>query len=701
MTTTSVETGSRGGLRIGVQKVGTFLSGMIMPNIPALIAWGILTAFVIDVGWTPNAALATMVGPMIHYLLPILIAAQAGRMIYETRGAVVSAIAVFGVIAGSDFIIDSFNAALPEGEAPLGQVHMFIGAMIMGPLAAWVMKQLDRLWEGKVKAGFEMLVSMFSAGIAGFFLGVAGFYLLAPVINWIMSVLGGAVGWLVENGLLPLTSILIEPAKVFFLNNAINHGVLTPLGLAQTDEAGKSILFLLEANPGPGLGVLLAFTFFGVGAARATAPGAAIIQFFGGIHEVYFPYVLMKPALLLAVIAGGATGVTTNVIFQSGLRAPAAPGSIIAVLFQTASDSYLGVILSVILSAAVTFAIAALILLSSRKRDLAAEAAGGDGFAAAVAQTQANKGRSSAALSGLAGAGAGAGTATLTAPARAIERVVFACDAGMGSSAMGASVLRNKFKAAGIADVNVTNKAIAALDGHADLVITQQQLTDRARQREQSAVHVSVDNFMNAPQYDEVVQLVLQQRAADDVDAAPQDVPPAPDGISGADAPATRAEARAAAAAVESGSSADDGVLTQGSVRIHAGSVSRDEAIREAADMLEAAGAVTGRYYDAMLTREQTVSTFMGNELAIPHGTNDAKDAVLESALTVVRYDGGIDWEGDQVTFVVGIAGRGDEHLGLLQNVALLFSDEEQVEQLKKAETPEELYALLRAVNEG
>ncbi|MEL5992091.1 PTS mannitol transporter subunit IICBA [Microbacterium phosphatis] len=697
MTTTSAAAEPKtrgGGLRVGIQKVGTFMSGMIMPNIPALIAWGILTAFVIDVGWTPNAALATMVSPMIHYLLPILIAVQAGRMVYQDRGAVVSAIAVFGVIAGSDFLIAEFNAALPEGESPLGQVHMFIGAMIMGPLAAWIMKHLDRLWEGRIRAGFEMLVNMFSAGIAGFGLGVLGFYVLAPIINWFMSILSGAVGWLVENGLLPLTSILIEPAKVFFLNNAINHGVLTPLGLAESESAGKSILFLLEANPGPGLGVLLAFTFFGVGAARATAPGAAIIQFLGGIHEVYFPYVLMKPALLLAVIAGGATGVTTNVLFQSGLRAPAAPGSIIAVLFQTANDSYVGVILSVILSAAVTFAVATPILLASRKRDLAADAAGGDSFSAAVAQTAANKGKSSSALSGL----AAGGVATL-APARAVQKVVFACDAGMGSSAMGASVLRNKFKAAGITDIDVTNKAIANLNGSADLVITQQQLTDRAKQRATSALHVSVDNFMNSPKYDEVVDMVLQQRAASSVDAAAQPVPPAPDGVGGA--PATRAEARAAAVAeTEHGIGDGDRVLTPGNVRIHSGSVSRDEAIREAATLLESAGAVTGAYYDAMLAREETVSTFMGNELAIPHGTNEAKEAILGSALTIVRYDGGVDWDGDDVTFVVGIAGKGDEHLTLLQNVALLFSDDEQVEQLKKAETPEELYALFKAVNE-
>ncbi|MCU1419821.1 MAG: mannitol transporter subunit [Mycetocola sp.] len=491
---------TRGGARVGVQKVGTFLSGMIMPNIPALIAWGIITAFFIPDGWTPNEGLATLVGPTIHYLLPLLIANTGGRMIYDTRGGVVGTVATMGVIAGSDYLIGQFNAAQPEGAAPLGQVHMFIGAMIMGPLAAWVMKRLDALWAGKVKAGFEMLVDMFSAGILAFVMAVVGFFALAPVINWIMDVIGSAVGWLVETGLLPLTSILIEPAKVFFLNNAINHGVLTPLGVTEAAESGKSILFLLEANPGPGLGLLLAFSVFGIGMARASAPGAAIIQFFGGIHEIYFPYVLMKPLLILAVIGGGMTGVATNAVFQTGLRAPAAPGSIIAVLAQTATDSYLGVILSVILSTVVTFAIAAVILRASRKRDL--ENGGGD-LTAAVAQTEANKGKSSSVLSSLGGTG--------TATQARIGNVVFACDAGMGSSAMGASVLRNKLKKAGIEGVTVTNKSIANLDDSAELVITHQDLTARARDKASSAVHVSVDNFMNSPKYDEVVDILKNQ----------------------------------------------------------------------------------------------------------------------------------------------------------------------------------------------
>jgi len=539
MTTASHPTTGANRARVGVQRFGTFLSGMIMPNIPALIAWGIFTAFFIDVGWTPNADLATIVGPFIHYLLPLIIAYTGGYMVYKQRGGVVATIATMGAIAGSDLLIAQFNAqALQEwlaaGNAAdefraLGQIHMFIGAMIMAPIAGYTMKWLDSLWEGKIKAGFEMLVNMFSAGIWGFVLAIVGFYPIAWLVNGIMNILSTAVNWLVETGLLPLTSIIIEPAKVFFLNNAINHGVLTPLGTQEATETGKSILFLLEANPGPGVGLLLAFTFFGLGAARASAPGAAVIQFFGGIHEVYFPYALMKPVLIVALIAGGMTGVTTNMLLGGALRAPAAPGSIIAVLLQTAPGAYVAVILSVILSAAVTFVIAAIILRASRKKDLAAEAAGSADFAAAIAATEANKGKASDALSGLrSGVASNAGvagdqvpihadlaadaTATGTAGAtRPIKSIVFACDAGMGSSAMGASVLRSKVKKAGIEDVTVVNKAIANLDGSEDLVITQQQLTDRARTQTPSALHVSVDNFMNSPKYDEVVDLVVEQ----------------------------------------------------------------------------------------------------------------------------------------------------------------------------------------------
>jgi PTS system mannitol-specific IIC component len=499
--------------RVGVQRFGTYLSGMIMPNIPALIAWGIFTAFFIEAGFTPNADLSTIVGPFIHYLLPIIIAYTGGNIVYGIRGGVVASIATMGAIAGSDLLIARVNADLPA-DNQLGEVHMFIGAMIMAPLAAYTMKWLDSLWEGKIKAGFEMLVNMFSAGIWGFVMAIVGFYPIAWMVNGLMTMLSNAVNWLVEMNLLPLTSIVIEPAKVLFLNNAINHGVLTPLGIQQAADEGSSILFLLEANPGPGLGLLLAFAFFGLGAARASAPGAALIQFVGGIHEVYFPYALMKPVTILALIAGGMTGVTTNMLLGGALRAPAAPGSILAILAQTATGAYFAVILSVVLSATVTFLIAGIILRASRKRDLAAMGATDDAFGAAITQTEAAKGKSSDALGGLRGGAAtqaGGGIEPASVAEREIKSIVFACDAGMGSSAMGASVLRNKMKKAGIDDVTVVNKAIANLDASADVVITQNQLTDRAKAQAPGAFHVSVDNFMNSPKYEEVVDMVREQ----------------------------------------------------------------------------------------------------------------------------------------------------------------------------------------------
>ena len=662
--------------RVALQKVGTSLSNMVMPNIPALIAWGILTAFVIPKGWTPNEPLASVVDPMIHYLLPLLIANTGGRMVYEARGAVVGVIATMGVIAGSDWLIAQENARLLEQwvaagnsaaeYSELGQVHMFIGAMIMAPLAAWIMKKLDRLWQDHITAGFEMLVNMFSAGIIGFALLVAGFFGLARLVNGLMALLSDGVAALVDAHLLPLVSILIEPAKVFFLNNAINHGVLTPLGLDQAGADGKSILFLLESNPGPGVGILLAFTFFGRGAARASAPGAAIIQFFGGIHEIYFPYVLMKPLLLVAAIGGGMAGVLINMLFGTGLVAPASPGSVFMIFGVAARDSYLGIALAIAGAAAVSFALSALFLKIGKQDD-------GD-IGAATAKMEQMKGKKSSVAGALTGAGAGAAAASgHTGP---IGRIVFACDAGMGSSAMGATVLRKKVRAAGFDDIEVTNKAISSLDDEWDVVVTQKELTDRARQRTGSAVHVSVDQFMNSPRYDEVVELVQERNTEGQ---APQD--PAP--------------ATAPAAADEMDAAASPEILSPASIILDGTATDSATGIDEAGALLVAAGAVDKSYVAAMHDREASVSTFMGNGLAIPHGTHEAKSSITRSAMSFVRYPGGIDWNGNPTTFVIGIAGVGDEHLALLQKVAMTFSDPAQVERLEQATTTEEILEIL------
>ncbi|MGD9959735.1 PTS mannitol transporter subunit IICBA [Nocardioides sp.] len=697
-TSTSTSTSS-GGMRVHVQRFGTFLSNMVLPNIGAFIAWGLITALVIKTGWitlvgdwlfhggdkqnpenygiiaklggwsiNPDSCSATItgvdgvvttladglqscsnwggiVGPMITYLLPLLIGYTGGRMMYDDtmRGGVVGAIATMGAIAG----------------AP---VPMFLGAMVMGPLGGWSMKKLDALWSHKIRPGFEMLINNFSAGIWGMILAFAGFLVAAPFVNEFSKFASTVIDKLVENNLLPLTSIFIEPAKVLFLNNAVNQGILTPLGVSEAAEKGKSILFLLEANPGPGAGLLIAFMFFGKGAAKASAPGALLIQFVGGIHEIYFPYVLMKPKLILATILGGMTGIATNLVFDSGLRSPASPGSIIAVWAAAPPSSLFGVTASVVTSATVSFLVAAFLLKTDRTIDE------GD-LTAATAQMEATKGKKSSVSAMLAGsAGASGG---------AIRSIVFACDAGMGSSAMGASVLRKKVQAAGFSDVTVVNKAISSLTDTFDLVVTHQDLTTRAQAKTGSAIHVSVDNFMNSPKYDEIVELLQQTNVPSSVGAGSHGAP---------------------AAAAPSAATGDSELLSASSIVLDPGADSRDQAITRAGELLVATGAVDASYVASMHAREESVSTYMGNFLAIPHGTNEAKPSIKRTALSFVRYSDGIDWKGKEVKFVVGIAGAGNDHLKLLGQIAEIFLDPSQVERLEAATTPQEILGVLGSV---
>ncbi|KIL48720.1 PTS mannitol transporter subunit IIB [Jeotgalibacillus campisalis] len=478
------QTKKKSGIRERVQRFGSFLSGMIMPNIGAFIAWGLITALFIPDGWIPNENLAELVGPMITFLLPLLIGFTGGRMIHGNRGGVVGATATMGVIVG---------AGIP----------MFLGAMIMGPLGGYVMKKIDGFTDGRIRSGFEMLVNNFTAGIAAAILAIGGLLGIGPVVEGITTVLASGVELMVNAGLLPLVSLFIEPGKVLFLNNAINHGILTPLGTEQAAQAGKSVLYLLESNPGPGLGILLAYMFFGRGTARQTASGASIIHFVGGIHEIYFPYILMKPVLIVAAIAGGASGVFTFVLLDAGLSAPPSPGSIIAILALTQQGNYIAVISGVLIATAVSFGVAS-IFLRTAKADEA------DNIAEATEKMQEMKGKKSQASDHLsASQQENVNDTSLTAPNELskenIKKIIFACDAGMGSSAMGASLLKNKMKKAGL-QYDVTNTAINQIPDDADLVITHKDLTERAMTKKPDALHISVENFLNSPKYDEIIE---------------------------------------------------------------------------------------------------------------------------------------------------------------------------------------------------
>lgn len=462
------------GFRAKIQKFGGVLSGMVMPNIGAFITWGLITAIFLETGWAPNAKVAKLISPMLTYLLPILIGYTGGKNFYGDRGGVIGAAATMGVIVGAD-------------------IPMFMGAMIMGPVAALCMKQVDKLFEGRIKPGFEMIVNNFSMGILGIFLVLAAYFGIGPFVQALNAILSGGVNWIIARGLTPFANVFIEPAKVLFLNNAINHGILSPIGITQAAKAGKSILFILEPNPGPGVGVLLAYSFFGTGTAKRTAPGVAIIHAFGGIHEPYFPFILMKPQMILASICGAVSGNFVFQTFNCGLVATASPGSYFSVLAVAPKSDYIPIIAGMLLSTAVSFAVGSLILKVSK---------GGDDYDDAVEKKDSMKeeGTNKAA------------EVAVDLKNKVIKKVFVACDAGMGSSAMGASILKKKVKEAGFDDIEVKNVSIPDLPEDVDIVVTHESLTQRAKDVRPNAVHFSVDNFLAGEQYDVIIEKIKETR---------------------------------------------------------------------------------------------------------------------------------------------------------------------------------------------
>lgn len=629
-------------IKVAVQKFGNFLSSMVMPNISAFIAWGLITALFIPTGFIPNESLSKMVDPMVRFLLPILIGYTGGKVVHEQRGAVVGAIATMGVIVGAD-------------------IPMFLGAMIIGPLAGWLIKKFDQAIEGKVRSGFEMLINNFSAGILGGLVAILAFLGVGPVIETFTGWLVSGVNWLISTGLLPLTSILIEPAKVLFLNNAINHGVLSPIGIEQVNETGKSILFLLEANPGPGIGVLLAYMFFGKGNAKKSAPGAGIIHFIGGIHEIYFPYILMRPMLIIAVILGGMSGVFTLVLLGGGLFAPSSPGSIIAITAVTPhhASAYIANFAGVLAAGVVSFIVSSLILKTSKQSD--------EDLGEATRKMQEMKGKKSSV--------SGALTGDQGAMPDNVTKILFACDAGMGSSAMGASLLRKKVKEAGL-DISVTNMAISNLPPDAQIVITQEELTPRARKKVPNAYHISVDNFLSSPEYERLIEKLkfpANSELHDIVEDAEDDVPNLQD------------EEMAH----------DDDLLRPENVFLNQEFADKEEAIRFAGKVLVDAGYVEESYIEAMIERDNMTSTYMGNDVAIPHGTEEAKNAVIKSGFTVLQVPNGVDFDGQKVRLIFGIAGKDGTHLEILSGIAVTCSDMENIEKLVTAQTAQEIIDIL------
>lgn len=609
-----------------VQQFGKFLSAMVMPNIGALIAFGFLAALFIDTGWIPNKNFSSMVNPMLTYLIPILIAATGGKMVGGDRGRVVAAIAVIGAILSNT------------------QITMLMAAMLVGPLSGFCIKKFDELMDGHMPAGFEMLINNFSVGIFGLVLALLSYIAIGPLMSGILTVLTAGVNVLVNHGLLPLVSIFIEPAKVLFLNNAINHGVFTPIATGQAEELGKSIMYMLEANPGPGLGVLLAYMFCCKDkATKQSAPGAVIIHLFGGIHEIYFPYILMNPVVIIAPIVGNMVAIFWFNLMNCGLRGPASPGSIIAYLMMTPGPDMWKVIVGVVLATAVSFVIAAPIVkmagsksLEDAQSEVAARKAEAKGQAVPMGNISASAVNTSD-----------------------VKKIIFACDAGMGSSAMGATKFRKRIQ--GVRpDIKVTNTSVDNIPSDCDIAVVQVTLVERARKSAPQAQIITIGNFLSDPNLDALYdKLNTGDKAGAEADTAGQ-------GMTAEKAFGEKKE-----------------VIIADGIRLNQTPVSKEEAIQAAGELLAKLGYVDVSYVDAMQEREKLVTTYMGMGVAIPHGTTQAKGTVKKTGIVLLQYPDGVDFGDEKAQLVFGIAGIGDEHLDLLAKICEMLEDEEVLEKLK------------------
>lgn len=464
-------------MRARIQAFGGFLTAMVIPNMGAFIGWGFITALFIDTGWMPNADFAKLVSPISTFVLPLLLAYTGGKLVAGTRGGVIGTFVTSGLIVGAE-------------------IPMFLGAMIMGPLSAYVIKKFDRLIEDKIPAGFEMVTNNFSLGIISLLLALLSYTVVGPLILQANNVITILIQSIVNTGFLPLLSLINEPAKVLFLNNVIDQGIYYPLGMQQALDAGKSIFFMVASSPGPGLGLLLAYTLFGKREAKNTAPGAIIIHFFGGIHEIYFPYVLMRPITIVGMILGAASGIFTFNLFNVGLVAGPSPGSIFSYLALTPRGNFIGVIAGVLVGTLVSFLINSVFvrtmkeptsadLEKTKQRSQAMKKEGKDLLKERMDGEHATKKED-------------------------VSFIIFACDAGLGSSALGATSFKKRLHAVGLTTIEVKNAAIEKVPASADLIVTHEGLLERAMKANPDKRIVTIKNFMKDENLDTLFEELNQ-----------------------------------------------------------------------------------------------------------------------------------------------------------------------------------------------
>ena len=586
-------------IRSNVQKIGSFISSMIIPNIGAFIAWGFIEAIFSPTGWFPNERISTLIDPLKNYLLPLLVGYTGGKVTGGARGGIVAAIATTGVICGAN-------------------IPIILGAIIIGPVSGYLIKKLDIKLKDKIPYGFEMLVNNFSLAFMGIILAIIGLVIIGPSIIIVDKIMNKGVYFIIRNGLLPLLAIFIEPIKVLFLNNVMNHGIINIIAMDQITEYGKSILYLLEANPGPGLGVILSYYIYSKGVMKQFVPSAAIIQFFGGIHEIYFPYILLNPQLLIAAIIGNTVSIMIFLIFNTGLISLASPGSIFSIMMLSYKGDILKNLLGVFGGAIVSFFIATILLKRKYRKNVD------------ININKKNKNE-------------------LNFDIKSIKKIVFACDVGMGSSAMGARNFINKIKGFKL-DIEVINSSISNIPSDSDIIITHKGLLGGIKKDINKSKIICIENFLE----DDTLELLYEKfkkECNSNVDNTYH---------------------------IQSNE-----LLNEKNILLNLENESKEEAIIRAGNLLFNNGYVGYEYINSMLEREKRISTYIGYGVAMPHGTEFGKEQVKRAGIVVLQYPEGINFGGQKAYLLIAIAAKGEEHLEILSNIAQALGDVEAIENLK------------------
>lgn len=614
-----------------IRRFGGIMSAMVMPNLGAFVGWGLMAALFIPHGWMPNKELNQLIAPILDYVFPLLIAYTAGYNIHGQRGGVIGLFASMGVIVGSN-------------------ITMISGAMVIAPLAAWTLKKFDHAVENKIRPGFEMLVNNFSLGIIGAFYCILAFITVGPAIRGLIAVITAGVNWATKNKVIPLLSVFMAPAQVLFLNNVVNHGILAPIGFAQAAKAGKSIMFLVDSNCGPLLGTLLSISIFGKGKAKNTAPMAMFIAGIAGIGEVYFPFVLGNPIMIFATMGGLAVSLYLQVIFGGGLIGVASPGSLINIAIMTPRDAIFANLVSIVAGFLVAAAIGTFLLkVFPPKEDV-------DPTLSFTVDDHEVKTTDD----------------FVVKPAKGkIKKIIVACDSGMGSSAMGASVLKLLLQKENLTGIQVKNSSANKIDQDADLVVTLDSLIDRAKASSNNpdTTFIPINNFLKDTNYKEVIDFVKKQNSSGTAETPAEEQAKKPE--------------------------LDPQILNVNNIRLNQKFSSVDDAIRASGQILVDNGYVTPDYIDQMTERNQDLPVYIGNHVAVPHGLEDTRGAIKKTGISIIQVPDGVKFGKNEIAYVLlGLAGEGDDHLNILKVISQTLMDEANVEKIRTAKSPEEILAV-------